>query len=122
MANEIITVDGVSLPTPAKEGVTVSREKIWSANTGRTAKQGSMEGTVVGTKTTIKVKFPPLSLSKAKAIEKAVDPQWINVVLSKDGETVFSGQCYAGTPTYTVYSMANGMPYARDFSVDLIER
>ncbi len=63
MAN--ITVSDL-LPSTAKkmptrlEGVVISREKIWSANTGRTA-AGKMVGTVVAVETTIKIKWPPLT-------------------------------------------------------------
>lgn len=121
MANEILTIGGRVMPTPAMEGVTVSREKIWSANTGRSS-SGRMMGTIVAVKTTIKVKFPPLTLAQAKLIENAVADEYFSVVLTRNGEKVFDGTMYAGAPSYTIYSVAEGLPYARDLSVDLIER
>lgn len=109
------------MPLPALEGVTVSREKIWSANTGRSS-SGKMLGTIVAVKTTIKVRWPPLTLAEAKKIEKAVAEEYFAVKLTRNGDKIFEGTMYAGTPSYTVYSMAEGMPYARDMAVDLIER
>ena len=58
MANITVSdlyINSKKMPTPALEGVVISREKIWSANTGRTA-AGKMVGTVVAVKTTIKIK------------------------------------------------------------------
>lgn len=121
MAGEVLTIGGVEMPTPAMEGVKVSREKIWSANTGRSS-SGKMLGTVVAVKTKISVTFPPLTLSQARKVENAVANGYFSVKLTRNGDTVFNGTMYGGTPVYTVYSMAEGMPYAKGFSVDLIER
>lgn len=67
-------INGVRMPDPALEGVTVSREKIWSSNTGRTA-SGKMAGTVVAVKTTLKIKWPVLTPAQVATIEGAVsDP------------------------------------------------
>ena len=49
----------------------ISLRKIWSANTGRTA-AGKMVGTVVAVKTTIKIKWPPLTPDQVAVIESAV--------------------------------------------------
>lgn len=121
MANEVITIDSTTLPTPALEGVTVSREPIWSANTGRSS-TGKMLGTIVANKTTIKVKWPPLTLAQAQSIENAVKKDFFTVTLKRDSSTVFTGTMYAGAPSYRIYSVASGMPYAIDMAVDLIER
>lgn len=121
MANEVLTIGGVTMPTPALGGVTVGREPIWSANTGRSA-SGKMVGTIVAVKTTIKVKWPPLTLAEAEKIENAVKGDFFTVVLKKDSSTVFSGTMYAGAPTYTIYSVVSGLPYAEGMAVDLIER
>ena len=113
MANITVSdlyINGKKMPTPALEGVVISREKIWSANTGRTA-AGKMVGTVVAVKTTIKIKWPPLTPAQVAVIESAVS----------DGETK-TKTMYFGTPTYTVYSWANGRQYLRDVSVTGIEQ
>ena len=66
-----LSINGVTMPTPALDGVTISTEKIWSADTGRTG-SGKMVGTVIARKTTIKIKWPPMSYQQAALIEQAV--------------------------------------------------
>ena len=62
-----LTINGVEMPNPAMEGVTISTEKIWSANTGRSA-SGKMVGTIIATKTTISIKWPALTPEQAAKI------------------------------------------------------
>lgn len=127
MANITVSdlyINGVKMPTPALEGVTISREKIWSANTGRTA-AGKMVGTVVAIKTTLKIKWPPLTPAQVAVIEGVVSDGAHPYVPVKytdaTGQTV-TKTMYFGTPTYTVYSWANGRQYLKDVSVTGIEQ
>lgn len=117
-------IDGKKMPTPALEGVTISREKIWSSNTGRTA-SGKMTGTVVAIKTTIKIKWPPLTMAQAATIDGAVsqssDPFVPVKYTDATGDTV-TKTMYFGTPTYTQYSWLDGKRYIMDVSVDGIEQ
>lgn len=60
MANITVSdlyINGTRCRSPALEGVTVNREKIWSSNHRRTT-SGKMVGTVVAVKTTLKIKWP----------------------------------------------------------------
>ena len=122
MANITVSdlyINGKKMPTPALEGVVISREKIWSANTGRTA-AGKMVGTVVAVKTTIKIKWPPLTPAQVAVIESAVsdgDNPFVPVKFTDATGVTVTKTMYFGTPTYTVYSWANGRQYLRDVSV-----
>ena len=127
MANITVSdlyINDVKMPDPALEGVTVSREKIWSSNTGRTT-SGKMVGTVVAVKTTLKIKWPVLTPAQVATIEGAVsdpDNPFVPVkYIDATGETV-TRTMYFGTPSYTVYSWANGMQYIKYASVDGIEQ
>lgn len=117
-------INGVQMPTPALEGLTIKREKIWSANTGRSA-SGKMLGTIVGIKTTVSIKWPILTMEQVAAIEAAVsDPDNPFVPLKytdMTGQTV-TKTVYFGTPSYTIYSYAPGIQYVRDVTVDGIEQ
>lgn len=119
-----LTINGVAMPAPALEGVTITTEKVWSANTGRTA-SGRMVGDVIARKTTIKIKWPVLTPEEAALIETAVsDPDQPFVPIrytDMRGNTV-EKTVYFGTPTYTVYSWADGLRLVKDASVDGIER
>ncbi|MCD7881483.1 MAG: hypothetical protein LUG47_07470 [Clostridiales bacterium] len=119
-----LTINGVSMPDPALEGVTISTEKVWSANTGRTA-SGKMVGSIIATKTTIKIKWPVLTTDQIALIEGAVsDPDNPFVPVSYTdmcGETV-ERTVYFGTPSYTLYSWADGLTLVKDASVEGIEQ
>ena len=127
MANITVSdlyINGARMPDPALEGVTVSREKIWSSNTGRTS-AGKMVGTVVAVKTTLKIKWPPLTPAQVATIESAVsdgDNPFVPVrYTDADGSTV-TKTMYFGTPAYTIYSWASGIQYIRNVTVDDIEQ
>lgn len=119
-----LTINGVEMPDPALEGVTISTEKVWSANTGRTA-SGKMVGSVIAEKTTIKIKWPVLTPAQVAQIEAAVsDPEHPFVPVSYTdmcGNRV-TKTVYFGTPTYTVYSWADGLQLVKDAAVDGIEQ
>ena len=127
MANITVSdlyINSKKMPTPALGGVVISREKIWSANTGRTA-AGKMVGTVVAVKTTIKIKWPPLTPDQVAVIESAVsdgDNPFVPVKFTDATGVTVTKTMYFGTPTYTVYSWANGRQYLRDVSVTGIEQ
>lgn len=44
-----LLIGGVEMPEPKQGGVTISKEKIWSKNTGR-GSDGTMNGDVVARK------------------------------------------------------------------------
>lgn len=117
-------INGVQMPTPALEGLIISSEKIWSANTGRVA-SGKMVGTIVGVKTTVSITWPPLTMGQVATIEAAVsDPDNPFVPLKytdMTGQTV-TKTVYFGTPSYTLYSYAAGFQYVKDVTVDGIEQ
>ena len=125
MANITVSdlyINGVRMPDPALEGVTISREKIWSSNTGRTT-SGKMVGTVVAVKTTLKIKWPPLTPAQTAVVENAVSGSAFVPVTFTDatGSTV-TKTMYFGTPSYTVYSWADGVQLIKDVTVDGIEQ
>lgn len=127
MANITVSelyIGGVKMPTPALEGMTISSEKIWSANTGRTA-SGKMVGTIVSIKTTVKIKWPPLTMSEVKVIETAVSSQnkpFTTLKYTDMTGTTVTKTVYFGTPTYTVYSWADNLQMVKDVSVDGVEQ
>ena len=117
-------IGGVKMPTPALEGMTITSEKIWSANTGRTA-SGKMVGTIVAIKTKVTIKWPPLTPDQVAVIEGAVSDESAPFTTMKYTDmtgTTVTKTVYFGTPTYTWYAWANGVQYIKDVSVDGIEQ
>lgn len=117
-----LVINGVTMPEPKQGGLSISKEKIWSKNTGRGA-DGTMNGDVVARKFTLKVEWPILSDAQAEVVDKAIDPAYVKVKFKSPGtgKTV-EKTMYAGTPTYPVYSYANGLPRYVGTGVTLIEK
>lgn len=119
-----LKINGVTMPTPALEGLTISTEKIWSSDTGRTS-AGKMVGTIVAVKTTISITWPVLTMDQVAVIEAAVSDQDAPFVpiqyTDMTGQTV-TKTVYFGTPTYTVYSWADGLQYVESVKVEGIEQ
>ncbi len=127
MANITVSdlyINGTRMPAPKHQGVTISTEKVWSADTGRTA-SGKMVGTLIATKTKVKLEWPPLTMAEVALIEAAVSNANSPFVPMRytdmTGQTV-TKTVYFGTPTYTMYSWAAGIQYVTDVSVDAIEQ
>lgn len=84
-----------------------------------------MVGTVVAVKTSIKIKWPPLTPAQVASIESAVsngDNPFVPVrYTDATGQTV-TKTMYFGTPVYTFYSWVNGRQYLKDVSVTGIEQ
>ena len=127
MANVTVSdlhIDGVKMPTPAAEGITISSEKIWSSDTGRTA-TGKMVGTIVDIKTTVKITWPPLSMAEVKKIENVISNRnkpFVSMTFTDmTGETV-TKIVYFGTPSYTIYSWAPNLQHITGLTVSGIEQ
>lgn len=119
-----LTIGGVKMPTPALEGLTISSEKIWSADTGRSS-SGKMLGTIVAIKTTVKIKWPVLTMSQAAVIEQAVsdaDSPFVTMKYTDMTGTTVTKTVYFGTPTYTIYSGADNLQWVENVEVEGIEQ
>ena len=115
-----ITIGGKKMP-PVKE-LSITREPIWSKNTGRSA-NGSMMGDIVAYKTKLQVTFVPLSDSQAAALAAATRPAFFNVKYHdpEDNEQKTS-KMYAGSLPFKVYSYADGFPRYVGTQISLIEK
>lgn len=121
MEDELV-IGGVTMPTLKKEGMTVSKEKVWSSNTGRAA-NGDMIGDLVAIKYTLDCEWPPLSRAQAAVIDAAVSPAFFNVTFTDPGSNSrVTKRMYAGTPTYPVYSYVNGVKTYSGVKVTLIQQ
>lgn len=119
-----LIVDGVQLPTPALEGLTITTNKIWSANTGRLENTGEMAGTIVALKRKLEIKWPDLQMEDVAIIEAAVSSatafhelQYTDMTGKKEMMEV-----YFGDPTYTVYAYSPGIQRVKGVQVSAIEK
>lgn len=118
-----LKINGAVMPAPALQGVTITSEKVWSSDTGRTS-SGKMVGTLVAVKSKIAIRWPLLTMEQAGIIEAAVSGSGGFVPMEYTdmaGKTV-EKTVYFGPPTYTIYSLADGLQYVLDAAVDGIEQ
>lgn len=115
-------IDGAVMPEPKQGGITITKEKIWSKNTGR-ATNGSMVGDVIAIKTKMQVSWNILSGEQVAVLDAALEPAFISVYFKDPRLNAYTTKTfYAGTPTYPVYSYATGLPEYVGCAVDLIEQ
>lgn len=119
-----LIVDGVTLPTPALNGLTITMNKIWSANTGRLENTGEMAGTIVAMKRKLEIQWPALKMEDIAVIEAAVSSmtpfhqlQYTDMTGQK--ETI---EVYFGDPTYSIYSYSPGVQRITGAKVSAIEK
>lgn len=117
-------VDGVQLPTPALDGVSITTSKIWSANTGRLENSGEMVGTIVATKRKLEIKWPELYMEDVRVIEEAVSSMTPYHILKYTDMTgqVHEITVYFGDPSYTIYAYSPGIQRVKDTTVSAIEK
>lgn len=105
--------------------ISITKEKIWSSNTRRTT-SAELVGDIVGIKTKLVVKFPPMNDADAMRLESVVTNEnkpffSLQFIDPKTGQQA-TKTVYAGTPTYPLYSYADGLPRYVGVAVDLIEK
>ena len=117
-------VDGVQLPTPALQGVTITDNKIWSANTGRLEQTGTMAGTIVTIKRKAEIKWPPLSMAQMARIRSAVSnltPFHSLRLTDAEGQEI-TMTVYFGDISGQINSYSAGFQRIEDVSVSAIEQ
>ena len=119
-----LRIGGVTMPTPAPAGVTISKEKLWSENKGRTA-SGRMVGTLVGIVTVVTIKWPHMTPGQVAAIEAAVSDKskpFTSLELTDLTGDTRTMEVEFGTPSGTWFSWAPGLQYVQGYTVTATER
>ncbi len=117
-----LVIGGVTMPPLKANGLTITREKVWSANTGRAA-NGEVIGDLVAIKYKLTCEFIPLTRSQAAVVDSAVSPAFFNATFTDPAtNSRITRRFYAGTPSYPVYSYYNGFKTYVGVKVDLIEK
>lgn len=119
-----IWIDNEKLPPIKKEGLSISREPVWSANTGRGA-DGIMGGDIVAYKYTLKCSFTNMDQKTIAKVLRLTKKPFFNVKFldpEQETDTYKTITMYAGTPTIPVYSFASGMPRYAGVTCDFVEQ
>ena len=121
MADDIV-IGGVIMPTPVLSGLTIKKEKIWSKNTGRVA-NGDMVGDIIAIKYTLEITWPMLSRADTAKIDAAISSAFFDVTFTDPGSNSrVTKQFYSNTPSYPVYSYADGVKTYKGVGATLIQK
>lgn len=115
----MLKIGNTDLPTP--KGVNYSQNKIWSQNTGR-LDNGYFVGELIGVKKKYEVTFPPLSTSQLATVRAAVNSDFATVQITNAEGGTDTVTAYFGDLTVESYSWRNGLRYAINATVSIIER
>ena len=115
----MLKIGNTDLPTP--KSVNYSQNKIWSQNTGR-LDNGYFVGELIAIKKKYEVTFPPLSTSQLATVRAAVDREFETVQITNAEGSTDSVTAYFGDLTVESYSWHNGLQYAINATVSIIER
>lgn len=115
----MLKVNNVELPTP--QSADYSYNKIWSENTGR-LDNGEFVGDLVCIKRKYVVKFPPLTPAQLTLVRNACAVAFAEVVITDVDGGDATLTAYFGDVTATAYSWRNGLDYAMDCQVSIIEK
>lgn len=106
-----LSIDGVPLPRPMQNGVTITDEKIWTAATGR-AESAKMLGNIKAVKVTIAISWPSLTGAEAALIRRMVSdkdhPFRVLRYVDVDG-TATEKTVYFGNPSFPVRTIRHGV-------------
>lgn len=122
MADNRVYIDGVQLPPMAHDGLKISRNKVWSGNTGRVA-TGEMTGDLVDIKAKLECSWPVLTEQQVALIDGLVSRPFFNVTYTDPATNARrTRKFYAGDITYPVYSYNENLPRYTNIQVSLIEK
>lgn len=114
-----LIIGTTDLPTP--KSVTYGVNKLWSQNTGR-LDNGYFVGDLIAIKRKYEVTFPPLTTSELATVRNAINSQFATVKIKNAEGGVDEVSAYFGDLSVESYSWHNGIQYAINASVSIIER
>lgn len=115
----MLKIGNTTLPTP--KSVNYSQNKLWSQNTGR-LDSGYFVGDLIGIKKKYEVTFPPLSTTDLATVRAAINTDFATVEITNAEGGTDTVSAYFGDLTVEAYSWHNGLKYALNASVSIIER
>lgn len=115
----MLQIGNTTLPTP--KSVVYSSNKLWSQNTGR-LDSGYFVGDLIAIKKKYEVTFPALSTSDLATVRAAINTDFATVTITNAEGSTDTVSAYFGDLTVESYSWHNGIRYAINATVSIIER
>jgi ribosomal protein L18 len=101
--------------------VTYTQNKLWSQNTGR-LDSGYFVGDLIAIKKKYQVTFPALTPAELETVRAAVNADFATVQITNAEGGTDTVSAYFGDVTVESYSWHNGINYAINAAVSIIER
>lgn len=114
--------DGLKMPTPIT--INFTNNKLWSANTGRTA-NGKMVGDIIGIKKSISIVWQGLTPSDVAGINIFISnamKSFFKVKILDETFTENTYTVYASDSTYEILGWDKNRRLVKNLAVDLIEQ
>lgn len=115
----MLKIGTTDLPTP--KNVTYTQNKLWSQNTGR-LDSGYFVGDLIAIKKKYQVTFPALTPTELATVRAAVNADFATVQITNAEGGTDTVSAYFGDVTVESYSWHNGINYAINAAVSIIER
>jgi ribosomal protein L18 len=115
----MLKIGTTDLPTP--KSVTYTQNKLWSQNTGR-LDSGYFVGDLIAIKKKYQVTFPALTPTELATVRAAVNADFATVQITNAEGGTDTVSAYFGDVTVESYSWHNGINYAINAAVSIIER
>ena len=122
MPTTALYFDNVKMPTPIT--VNFTNNKLWSANTGRTA-SGKMVGDIIGIKKTISITWQGLKPSEVDKINNYISSTLHSFFKVKILDETFEEKnytVYASDSTYEILGWDTKRRIVKNLAVDLVEQ
>ena len=119
---EVLKINGVVMPTPDKSGISLSKELLWSENSGRIPATGLFVGDIIAEKYKVVFSFSNLTSEQVKMIEDAITP-FFELEFSNpyNLEETIKINCYKTPRTYVVKYIKGKNSTFDKFSLSCIE-
>lgn len=119
-------LDGIKLPTPAAEGVSITANKIWSSTAGRNSSTGKFVGDIIALKYTVSLTYNRLSQEEMQILWDAAAnlTAWHKLTFPMNNGTKKTISCYMTDLQYTVrrFDMKRREPVYNGVTIELIEQ
>lgn len=121
----VLKFDGIEMPTPKFNGFKISKNKIWSKNTGRNG-NGDMVGTIIAVKRKVEITWPILEAGQISLIDNIVsnpNTPYHQVQYTDESGNVTEITAYFNDASYPILSVnLNGKQLLEGVGINGIEK
>ena len=119
-------LDGVALPVPARSGVSITPNRLWSSNAGRNSSTGKFVGDIVAVKFTVALTYETLADDEMQLLWDltAAPAPWHTLIFPMNDGSERKMTCYISDPSYVLrrFDMRSKKAYYDGVTIEMIEQ